>query len=82
MRRDNTNPSKVSSGWGVFEVGEDAPKNLNVSAVPLPDTTAIAVGTGYTPDFPRAVVMVNREMGVTGIWFRDRLEADGALSTL
>lgn len=76
------NPSKVSSSWGVFEVGEDAPKNLNVSAVPLPDATAIAVGTGDTPDFPALVVMVNREVGVGGIWVWDRLPADRALSTL
>lgn len=76
------NPSKVSSSWRVFEVGEDAPKNLNVSAVPLPDTTAIAVGTGNTPDLTCLVVMVNREVGVGGIRFWDRLEADGALSTL
>ena len=76
------NPSKVSSGWRVLDVGEDAPKNLNVSAVPLPDTTAIAVGTGYAPDLPCLMIMVNREMGVRGIWWGDLLSADGALSTL
>lgn len=76
------NPSKVLSSGGRFDVSEDAPKNLNVSAVPLPDTTAIAVGAGNTSDLTCLVVMVNREMGVGGIRFRDWPVADGALSTL
>jgi hypothetical protein len=50
MRRDNTNPSKVSSSRGIFKVGEKTSEHVDVSAVPLADPPAVAELAGDSPD--------------------------------
>jgi hypothetical protein len=82
MRRDNTNPSKVSSSRGILKVVKESTELRGIG--PLPDDAAVAVLAGDSPDLSGLVVVVNREPSSTSRYLRigHRLAAEGALSTL
>ena len=61
MRRHNTNPSKVSSGWRIFEIFQDLPEDVDVRAVPLADPAAVAELAGDATDLARLMVVIDRE---------------------
>jgi hypothetical protein len=84
MRRDSTNPSKVLSSRGRFDIREYPAEDVNVRAVPLADPPSVAILTRNSPDLPVLMVVINRESPLAsgGRWLRDWLEADGALSML